>query len=67
MEETTFFELAVEPMLMYLFIHYMQQLNVLIPGVTVHQYIVEGHNDTTVQQVGGCIINRTYQCCRGSG
>ena len=45
----------------------MQELDVLIPGVTVYQDIIEEHNETLVQQVGEGIIHHLYKCCRGIG
>ena len=64
-EEATFLQLAVEAMLAQLPKHRTQQLDVLFPGVTVHQYVIEEHYYATVQQVGEKIIHRPHKRCRG--
>ena len=51
-EEATFLQLAVEAMLAQLSKHRTQQLDVLFPGVTVHQYVIEEYYYAAVQQVG---------------
>ena len=42
-----------------------QQLDVLIPGATIHQHIIEEHDVTMVQQVGEQIVHHLHKCCWG--